>query len=158
MNEESVRKRFGRLVADAARRTGRYDIDSPRGGGKTALARDTGLSESAIGRMLRGETLPEPRHFAAIADAVKLDVRWLLIEAGILPHAYRPSGNSSTPVETDATGVGSRSITPSEAADALGITDPVAREMLYGTIERLRRLQDADGGPASDNGGTAAQM
>ncbi|MFD7016030.1 helix-turn-helix domain-containing protein [Streptomyces sp. NPDC059928] len=153
MSDETVRERFGRLVADAARRTGRYDIDSPRGGGKSALARETGLSESAIGRMLRGETLPDPRHFAAISDAVGLDVNVLLIEAGILPRNYRP-----TPSETGATGVGSRSITPTEAADALGIFDPIAREMLFGTIERLRRLQDADGRPASDSGGTAAQM
>lgn len=153
MSDETVRKRFGRLVADAARRTGRYDIDSPRGGGKSALARETGLSESAIGRMLRGETLPDPRHFAAIADAVDLDVGRLLVEAEILPREYR-----ATPVETDATGVGSRSITPTEAADALGIFDPIAREMLFGTIERLRRLQDADDEPASDSGGTAAQM
>ncbi|MER5559639.1 helix-turn-helix transcriptional regulator [Streptomyces sp. NPDC002506] len=153
MSDETVRARFGRLVAEAARRTGRYDIDSPRGGGKSALARDTGLSESAVSRMLRGETLPDPRTFTAIADAVDLDVRWLLIEAGILPHDYRP-----TPSETGATGVGSRSITPTEAADALGIVDPIAREMLFGTIERLRRLQEADAGPAADSGGTAAQM
>lgn len=152
MSDETVRKRFGRLVADAARRTGRYDIDSPRGGGKSALARETGLSESAIGRMLRGETLPDPRHFAAIANAVGLDVGRLLVEAEILPREYRP-----TPIETGASGVGSRSITPTEAADALGIFDPIAREMLFGTIERLRRLQDVDDEPA-DSGGTAAQM
>jgi transcriptional regulator with XRE-family HTH domain len=151
--EETVRQRFGRLIADAVRRTGRYDIDSPRGGGKAALAREVGMSESGVGRMLKGEVLPSPKFFEPIAKAVGLDVRDLFIEAGLIsPQSL------STPSETGATGVGSRSITPTEAADALGIFDPIAREMLFGTIERLRRLQNTDAEAASDSGGTAAQM
>ena len=151
-SEETVRQRFGRYVADAARRTGKYDIDSPRGGGKAALARDTGMAESAVGRMLRGESLPDTRFFEPIATAVGVHVRDLLIEAEI----FSPE-SLQTPAENSATGVASRSITPQQAADALGIFDPYAREMFFGTIERLRRIQDADDEPAAD-GGTAAQM
>ncbi len=149
--QETVRQRFGRLIADAARRTGRYDIDSPRGGGKAALARIVGMSESGIGRMLKGETLPDPKFFEPLAKAVDLDLRDLFIEAGIIS-----AQSLTTPSETGATGVGSRSITPSEAADAFGIFDPIGREMLFGTIERLQRLQDAQ--DAEDDGGSAAQM
>lgn len=150
--DETVRQRFGRLVADAARRTGKYDIDSPRGGGKAALARDAGMAESAVGRMLKGESLPDPKFFEAIAGAVDLDVRDLLIEAGLVSRE-----SLSTPFGSGATGVRSHSITPGEVADALGIHDPVAREMLFGTIERLKRTQPPTD-EAAEHGGTAAQM
>ncbi|MER5482988.1 helix-turn-helix transcriptional regulator [Streptomyces sp. NPDC002812] len=148
-SEETVRERFGRLVADAARQTGRYDIDGR--GGKAALARATGMAESAVGRMLRGESLPDTRFFEPIAKAVDLDVRDLLIEAEIVsPESLQPLR------QTGATGVGSGSITFDDAANAFGITDPVGREMLRATIERLRRIQDSE--DSADGGGTAAQM
>lgn len=142
---ETIRQRFGRIVAEAARRTGKYEGR----GGQAALARETGLSESAVGRMLKGETLPEARHFERIANAVGLDVTVLLVEAEIVsPESLQP------PSQTGATGVGSDSITFEEAAIAFGIFDPTGREMLRATIERLQRLEaeDADGG-----GGAAAQ-
>jgi transcriptional regulator with XRE-family HTH domain len=142
--EETVRQRFGRLVAEAAQRAGKYQGR----GGQVALAEDTGMSPSAVGRMLRGETLPDPERFEAIAKAVGLSVGDLLIEAGIVsPESL------STPSQTRATGVGSHSITLDEAANALGIFDPVARDMLAATVERLRRIQDTQ---ESDDGGAAA--
>ncbi|MFJ1865481.1 helix-turn-helix domain-containing protein [Streptomyces sp. NPDC088097] len=146
-SEETVRQRFGRLIASAARTTGRYDLDSH--GGKAALARAAGLSESTMGRVLRGESIPDPRFFEPLAAAVDLDVRDLLVEAGIIsPESL------STPSQTRASGVGSKTITLDEAANALGIHDPVAREMLAATVERLRRIQDA--ADESDGGGAAA--
>lgn len=139
-----MRQRFGRIVATAVQRTGKYEGR----GGQILLAQETGMSASAVGRMLRGETLPDPRHFEAIARAVGLDVRDLLVEAEIVsPESL------STPSQTRATGVGSRSITLEEAANALGITDPVAREMLAATVERLKRIQDTQ---ESNGGGAAA--
>lgn len=145
--EETVRQRFGRIVADAAQRTGKYEDR----GGQVLLAQETGMSPSAVGRMLRGETLPDPRHFEAIARALGLNVRDLLVEAEIVsPESL------STPSQTRATGVGSHSITLDEAANALGIFDPVARDMLAATVERLRRIQDAER-ESDDDGGTAAQ-
>ncbi|MGW1939019.1 helix-turn-helix domain-containing protein [Streptomyces goshikiensis] len=143
--EETVRQRFGRIVAEAAQRTGRYEGR----GGQVLLAQETGMSPSAVGRMLRGETLPDPRQFEAIAKAVGLNVRDLLVEAEIVsPESL------ATPSQAAAPGVGSDSITLDEAANALGIVDPVAREMLAATVERLRRIQDAE--RESDDGGTAA--
>jgi transcriptional regulator with XRE-family HTH domain len=150
--DETVRRRFGRLVADAARQSGKYDIDGQ--GGKAKLARDTGLSESAVGRMLRGETLPDPRRFESIAQAVGVPVRQLLIEAEIVSVE-----SLSQEPHTGQSQVGSRSITPDEAADAFGLTDPVAREMLYAAIERQRRMsKGADDEQPEQRGGTAAQM
>ncbi|WKD36564.1 helix-turn-helix domain-containing protein [Streptomyces xanthophaeus] len=147
-SEETVRERFGRLIADAARQTGRYDIDGR--GGKAALARATGMAESAVGRMLRGESLPDARFFEPIAKAVDIDVRVLLIEAGIVsPESL------ATPSQTGAPGVGSDSITLDEAANALGIFSPIGREMFAAAVERLQRTERAS--ESDDGGGTAAQ-
>lgn len=148
-SDETVRQRFGRLIATAARATGKYDLDSH--GGKAALARAAGLSESTMGRVLRGESIPDPRFFEPLADAVDLDVGDLLVEAGILSRK-----SPATPSQTRATGVGSHSITLDEAANALGISSPVGREMFAAAVERLQRTERADEEP-EDGGGTAAQ-
>ncbi|MFI8278570.1 helix-turn-helix domain-containing protein [Streptomyces sp. NPDC085929] len=146
-SDETVRQRFGRLIASAARSTGRYDLDSH--GGKAALARAAGLSESTMGRVLRGESIPDPRFFEPLAAAVDLDIRDLLVEAGIVsPESL------STPSQTRATGVGSRSITLDEAANALGIHSDVGREMFAAAVERLQRTERAT--EADDGGGAAA--
>lgn len=148
MRSESVRARFGRLVSEAAQRAG-YDLN--RRGAKADLARETGMTETAVGRMLSGQTLPDPWAYERIAKAVGLDLRDLLIESGIAsPESL------STPSQTGATGVGSDSITLDEAANALGLSDPVAREMLRAAVERQRRFQDAEQ-DADGGGGAAAQ-
>lgn len=143
--EETVRQRFGRLVAEAAQRAGKYQGR----GGQAAFAADTGMSASAIGRMLRGETLPDPERFEAIASAVNLSVSDLLIEAGIVS-----AESLSTPSQTRATGVGSDSITLDEAANALGIRSAVGREMFAAAVERLQRTERAT--EADDGGGATA--
>ncbi|MFF4369685.1 XRE family transcriptional regulator [Streptomyces sp. NPDC001594] len=151
MRSDTVRARFGRLVTEAAIRAG-YDLD--KRGTKAVLARDMGMTETAVGRMLSGQTLPDPWAYERIAQVVHLELRDLLIESGIAsPEAL------STPSQTGATGVGSDSITPEDAADALGLTDPVAREMVAAGLERQRRIQAAEREADADAGGSAtAQM
>ncbi|MFF5670322.1 helix-turn-helix domain-containing protein [Streptomyces hygroscopicus] len=146
---ETTAQRFGRVVKDAARDAG-YDLDSPRGGGRTQLARDTGMSESSVGRMLDGKTLPQPQLYEAIARAVKLPVGLLLVEAGIL--------SRETLTETTRTRVASP-ITPEEAAQELGITDPSDRALFLGMVERLRTDRPTGHNRPNDPeaGGEAAQ-
>ncbi|MCB5168058.1 helix-turn-helix domain-containing protein [Streptomyces bambusae] len=145
--EETVRQRFGALIADAVQRAGRYEGR----GGQALLAQEIGLSPSAVGRMLRGETLPDPRHFEAIARVLNLDVQELLVEAGILsPESL------STPSQNRATGVGSDSITLGQAAAALGITSAVGREMFIAAVERLQRTERDMEAEGDGGGGTAA--
>lgn len=145
--QETVRQRFGRLVAEAVQRAGRYEGR----GGQALLAQELGMSPSSVGRMLRGETLPDPRQFEVIAKTLDLNVRDLLVQAEIVSADSLPN-----PAQTQATEVGSRSITLEEAAIALGITDPVSVDMLAATVERLRRIQAAK--PEPDDGrGAAAQ-
>ncbi|MFE3578775.1 helix-turn-helix domain-containing protein [Streptomyces vinaceus] len=139
-----MRQRFGRLVAEAAQRAGKYQGR----GGQAAFAADTGMSASAIGRMLRGETLPDPERFEAIAKAVDINVSDLLIEAGIVsPESL------ATQVQNKPPRVGSDSITLDEAANALGIRSAVGREMFAAAVERLQRTErEAE----ADDGGAAA--
>ncbi|MFJ9448221.1 helix-turn-helix domain-containing protein [Kitasatospora sp. NPDC101235] len=136
-------QQFVDYVADAARRAG-YDIDSPRGGGKTQLARDSGISLPTISRFLLGERSIEPSSFEGLARAIRVPVRELLVRGGVVSSESLPEWPESA--------VRSRPITPSEAAAELGITDPVNREMFLAMVDRLRRERQAQ----QNNGGGGA--
>jgi transcriptional regulator with XRE-family HTH domain len=134
-------KEFGALVRRLAESAG-YDL-TPGRGGRIALARDTGMSESAVGRMLSGLTLPMPSQFENIARALNADVRHLLVAAGVISHESWPEG--TTPDVRSSTTQSPQS--PEAYADAWGITDPVIRQTLVSNIElaiRLQRAQDTE--------------
>lgn len=142
------KQQFGDAVRAAAERAGYTER-----GRNARFSRDTGMTESSVSRMFKGEAVPEPRFFQAIADAVNVHPSVLFVEAGLMK---RESLQSLS--ETDRSQVLS-SLTVDEAADRFGIHDEVGRTMLHATIERLKRLEedDASDHPA-DRGGTAAQM
>jgi transcriptional regulator with XRE-family HTH domain len=144
-DRQQVLHDFAVYIAAAARAAG-YDIDAVRGGGKAALARDTGMPPSSVTRMLKGETLPDPQFYEALAHAVHVPVRELLVRAGILSSALTDT--------TESPRVASAPTTPEDAADQLGITDPVDREMFLAMIDRLRRSPRE--GSAGDEPGDAA--
>lgn len=141
-------QRFRAVVVPAAERAGYVGH-----GAKARFARDTGMPDSSVTRLWQGTALPDARFYEAIAAATGLEVRTLLVEGGVLsPEALQSLS------ETDRSQVGS-SLTVEEAADRLGITDEVGRQLFYATIERLKRLQDEASDRAdADRGGTAAQM
>lgn len=141
-------QRFAAIVVPAAKRAGYTGH-----GFKARFSRDTGMPDSSVTRLWQGIALPDVRFYPAIAESVGLDLGVLLVESGVLsPEALQSLS------ETDRSQVGSR-LTVEEAADGLGIRDPVGRQMFYATYERLIRLQDeaSDHGDA-DHGGTAAHM
>jgi hypothetical protein len=140
-------KQFAAIVVPAAERAGYTGH-----GAKARFARDTGMAESSVTRMWQGSSLPDARFYAAIAEVTHLDLRTLLVEGGVLT----PESLQSLS-ETDRSQVGS-SLTPEEAADRLGIRDEVGRQLLYATIERLKRLESESSDHAADNGEAAAQM
>lgn len=76
-------QKFGQYVAVAARAAG-YDIDSPRGGGKKALAEAAGMSHASVSRMLAGQTIPDPSFFEPLARALHLPVSEMLIQSGVV--------------------------------------------------------------------------
>lgn len=146
--------RFAARVAEAARRAG-YDL-APRAGGRARLARDSGLSETTITRMLSGERLPDPRFITPLAKVIGLNPLVLVVEAGILPAETLQSLS-----ETRSPQVRSQPITPEEAADQLGLENPHGREMLRGVIEQLRKLESTESTQSPDEtgqtGGIAAE-
>ncbi|MFF4347569.1 helix-turn-helix domain-containing protein [Streptomyces sp. NPDC001530] len=106
-------QKFGEYVSDAARAAG-YDIDSPRGGGKKALAEKAGMSHASVSRMLAGQTIPDPKFFESLADALNLEVGRMLVEAGVLSERALSYEELRPPQEID----------PREVARSLGITAP----------------------------------
>jgi transcriptional regulator with XRE-family HTH domain len=142
------KQQFGAAVRAAAERAGYTER-----GRNARFSRDTGMTESSVSRMFNGEAIPEPRFFQAIADAVNVRAAMLFVEAGLM----KPESLQSLS-ETDRSQVLS-SLTVDEAADRFGIRDEVSRQMLYATIERLKRLEhDASEHADADHGGTAAQL
>ncbi|MFI1728244.1 helix-turn-helix domain-containing protein [Streptomyces acidicola] len=140
-------QRFAAVVVPALREAGYTGH-----GSQARLARDTGMSESSVSRMLKGQTIPELRFLAPLAEAIDMSPIDLLIKTGLIsPESLPPLS------ETEPSQVGSGNITPEDAAERLGITDEVGRQMLIATIERLRRLQD-EADNANPAGGTAAQI
>ncbi|MFD9903846.1 XRE family transcriptional regulator [Streptomyces sp. NPDC059063] len=143
-------KRFSTLVKHAAVKAG-YDMQHG-GTGRARLAEDTGMSIWAVGRMLRGDSLPDPASYQHIARAVGVPTRWLLIESGILQGEDDRGGDHA-----DVRSVTTQPLSPEAVADMLGITAPGIREMLITTIQQAVRLQSevdsgTDGGPAAARG------
>lgn len=130
-------ERFGAVVDDLARKAG-YDT-SAGGGGRTALARDTGMSPSAVGRMLAGKTLPQPSQFEAIARAVHADVRELLVTGGVIS-----AESWSSDVKPDVVSGTSPvpPLSPEAAADMWGVKEPGIRSMLISSVRQAIRLQN----------------
>jgi len=150
LSGESVAARFGRLVSDLAIQAG-YDL-RPGAGGRAALVNAIpAMSQSAVSRMLDGKTLPMPHQYEAIASALNVDVRNLLLSAGVISaHSWPEASNLDVPSVTTR----SQPLSPEEAADAWGITDPSIRSMLINTIEQAISLQHrADQSERGDAGG-----
>ncbi|MEU0991079.1 helix-turn-helix transcriptional regulator [Streptomyces sp. NPDC005953] len=145
MTDAPRAQRFARLVAPAARRAGYTGF-----GSNARLARDIGMSESSASRMIKGQGIPDLKFFPAIAERLDISLIDLLAEMGIPPETLRALS------ETGPSQVRSRPITSGEVADHLGLTDPIGREMLAATIERLQRMEKREDG--SDPGDSAAQM
>lgn len=141
-------ERFRDIVVPAAERAGYTGF-----GAKARFARDTGMPESSVSRLWLGQTVPDARFYAAISEAVGIDLGTLLVEGGILS----PESLQSLS-ETDRSQVGS-GLTPEEAAERVGnsFRDEATRELFYAAFERLKRLDDQRTDEA-DHGGTAAQM
>jgi hypothetical protein len=103
--------------------------------------------------MLKGQSVPDLEFWAPLCDVVGVELSDLLVEMGI------PLESLRTLSETNQSQVGSRRISPAELADRVGLRDPIGREMLAATIERLKRLEDQDDDQSrDDHGGTAAQI
>lgn len=124
-------QKFGEYVSRAARLAG-YDIDSPRGGGKKAIAEKAGMSHASVSRMLAGQTIPDPKFFESLADALNVKVGTMLVRAGVISESAL-TVQAPTP---------SREIDPREVARSLGITSP---DKVEAFVAMARALAEPEG-------------
>ncbi|RLL68168.1 helix-turn-helix transcriptional regulator [Streptomyces sp. Z26] len=121
---------FGAFVSAAARDAG-YDIDSPRGGGKKALAEAAGMSHASVSRMLAGISLPDPVFFEALARALNVSLGELLVRSGLVSEGASITTNPAT-----------GDMTAEVAARALGLRDPRSISMFQAMVENLRDQEE----------------
>ena len=112
-----------------------YDL-SPRGGGRSRFAEETGVSPSTISRALNRKAIPGLPVLAALAKGLGVDLAEVLSLAGVatteeLHAAVDPS-----------TSPGGR-LTAHEAAAHLGITSPGQVDLFVTMVDQMRK-QEAD--------------
>ncbi|MDX3130261.1 helix-turn-helix transcriptional regulator [Streptomyces europaeiscabiei] len=128
-----------------------YDIDSPRGGGKTKLAEDAGVHRAAITRLLQRQSMPDLETMRGLSRALGIPVRDVLIRSGKLteqdlPQAPAPSETGTVP--------GDQALSAEQAATALGIPEHL-RAAFVQITEQLRLGTAA--GPAIPEAGADGQ-
>jgi transcriptional regulator with XRE-family HTH domain len=147
-SQVSRAQRFAEYIRPAVVAAG-YDIDSPRGGGKKALAAATGMSPSSVGRMLAGQTLPEPVHLERLAEVLDVPLMDLLVQSGIVSERLsRRSEAAAFPPPAEA----SPALTPEVAARALGIRSPDRVQMFTAMAKTLAEQEEAADAGRSERG------
>ncbi|GHB22610.1 hypothetical protein GCM10010331_06070 [Streptomyces xanthochromogenes] len=121
--KSSDMERFAGWVEDLMRERG-YDIDSPRGGGRSRLAEDAGVHRAAVTRLLQRQSLPDLETMRALARVLGVGLRDMLIESG------RVTADDLPVPDGAAGGAGRGRVTPAEAAELLGIPDSHRRQFV----------------------------
>lgn len=138
-------QRFAAIVAPALRRAGYTGH-----GSNARLARDAGIPESTVSRMLNGKMIPDPGSFHALGKIINMTAMELMVVAEYIP--------AEALTETSASPVRSQTTTVEEAAEILGIRDPVGREMFAAMVARLRRQEEGQNPDANgQDGGMAVE-
>ncbi|MFB7498437.1 helix-turn-helix domain-containing protein [Streptomyces sp. NPDC056161] len=142
---------FAAWVEDLVRDRG-YDIDSPRGGGKSRLADEAGVHRAAVTRLLQRQSMPDLETTRRLARVLGVPVREMLIRSGRLtaeelaePHDYLTSPASGADL--------GRRPTLEEVADLLGVPDD-RREMFVRVVEQFL----PNGEPAGDHAAEDARV
>ncbi|MEU8889225.1 helix-turn-helix transcriptional regulator [Streptomyces sp. NPDC048442] len=115
---------FANWVEDLIRQRG-YDIDSPRGGGKSRLADEAGVHRAAITRLLQRQSMPDLETTRRLAHVLGVPVRDMLIRSGRLTEEDLPLPERPRAAAADG---GAHRLTLEEAAAGLGVPDD-QREM-----------------------------
>ncbi|MER5522354.1 helix-turn-helix transcriptional regulator [Streptomyces sp. NPDC002763] len=117
---------FARWVEELMRRRG-YDIDSPRGGGKSRVADEAGVHRAAVTRLLHRQSMPDLETTRRLARVLDVSVREMLIRSGRLTAEELADARAHLPT-APSPAAPARRITVNEAADLLGVpTDQLGR-------------------------------
>lgn len=119
-----------------------YDIDSPRGGGKSKLADDAGVHRAAVSRLLQRQSMPDLDTMRRLSAVLGVPLRDVLIRSGKLSETDLPI--HPAPDDTGCgTGTGTEfgsgddpapRLTPEEAARRMGV--PVALQEMFVKVAR----------------------
>ncbi|MEU8519767.1 helix-turn-helix transcriptional regulator [Streptomyces sp. NPDC048577] len=136
---------FAAWIEELIRRRG-FDIDSPRGGGKSRLADEAGVHRAAITRLLQRQSMPDLETTRRLAHVLDVSVREMLIRSSRLTEEDLPLPQAPSPGVGPATS-GTRRLTLEEAAEGLGIAADqremfirVAGQFLPSTSTPARRV------------------
>ncbi|MCX4907530.1 helix-turn-helix transcriptional regulator [Streptomyces sp. NBC_00878] len=90
-----------------------YDIDSPRGGGRSKLADDAGVHRAAVSRLLQRQSMPDLETMRRIAAVLGVPLREMLIRSGRLTEDDLPLTGGGRPADGtgNATGNGTGNAT-----------------------------------------------
>ncbi|MEW2399590.1 helix-turn-helix transcriptional regulator [Streptomyces sp. NPDC046862] len=127
---------FAAWIEAVMRRRG-YDIDSPRGGGKTKLAEDAGVHRAAITRLLQRQSMPDLETMRGLARALGIPVREVLIRSGRLTEEDLPQAPAPSGVAAAGAVEGEPRLSAEQAAVALGIPEHL-RTAFVQITEQLR--------------------
>ncbi|MFF7330895.1 helix-turn-helix domain-containing protein [Streptomyces sp. NPDC090306] len=111
-----------------------YEIDSPRGGGKSKLAEDAGVHRAAVTRLLQRQSMPDLDTMRGLSRALDVPVREVLIRSGKLTEDDLPQA-PAPPVGRVAPGP--EHLSAEQAAAALGIPEHL-RSAFVQITEQLR--------------------
>lgn len=127
-----------------------YDVTAPRGGGQAKLAKDTGIAQSTISRIIDGQ-VPGYENQLILSRHLGLAVADFLVRTGKateddFPHTGSETGQ--TPVSSG------KPLTPEEVAAYAGVPEG-DRAWFAMMVRRVRKNDVGDDGSAA--GGVAAE-
>lgn len=105
--------RFATWIEELIRRRG-FDIDSPRGGGRSRLADEAGVHRAAVTRLLQRQSMPDLETTRRLAHVLEVPVREMLIRSGRLTE-------DDLPLPSRGPAAASWPLTLEEAAVGLGV-------------------------------------
>ncbi|MFI6458813.1 helix-turn-helix domain-containing protein [Streptomyces sp. NPDC050528] len=112
-----------------------YDIDSPRGGGKSRIADEAGVHRAAVTRLLQRQSMPDLETTRRLARVLGVPVRDMLIRSGRLTAEELADPHDHLASPAPGTEFGRRP-TLEEVADLLGVPAD-RREMFVKVVEQF---------------------
>ncbi|WP_037912353.1 helix-turn-helix domain-containing protein [Actinacidiphila yeochonensis] len=143
---------FASWVEALMRRRG-YDIDSPRGGGRSRVADEAGVHRAAVTRLLQRQSMPDLETTRRLARVLDVPVRDMLIRSGRLTAEELPLPASTAGPAARAVAAELDADTPptlEELAEVLGV--PADRRDMFVRVVGQFLPGEADAPP---KGGTA---
>lgn len=111
---------FAAWIEELMRRRG-YDIDSPRGGGKSRIADDAGVHRAAVTRLLQRQSMPDLETTRRLARVLDVPVRDMLIRSGRLTAEELPLPPAGAAAVGRQPGSADRPPSLEELAEVLGV-------------------------------------